>query len=123
MAECLKKLGVYERTSFHIGDEPTLDVLDLYGEISGIFKEILGDINIIDALSDYEFYEKGYLNMPVVVIDHMKPYIGKNEVFGYNCCAQHTNVSNRFMAMPSYRKRIIGSAVIFTEYSYKCIGE
>lgn len=118
LAECLKRLGVYEKTSFHIGDEPTLNELDLYGEISGIFKEILGDINIIDALSDYEFYEKGYLNVPVVAIDHMKPYIGKKGIFGYNCCAQHTAVSNRFMAMPSYRNRIIGVQI----YKYNLTG-
>lgn len=118
LADCLKNMGVYEKSCFHIGDEPTLEELDFYGEISKFVKEVLGDVDIMDALSDYEFYEKGYLNMPVVAIDHMKPYEGIPGVFGYNCCAQHTAVSNRFMAMPSYRNRIIGVQI----YKYNLIG-
>ena len=72
----------------------------------------------MDALSDYEFYETDCLQYPVVAIDHLEPYFGKKNVIGYNCCAQHTAVSNRFMAMPSYRNRIIGVQM----YLYQLIG-
>ena len=109
---------VLERAYFHIADEPTLKDLDFYKHESDVLKKYLGDVRIMDALSDYEFYETDCLQYPVVAIDHLEPYFGKKNVIGYNCCAQHTAVSNRFMAMPSYRNRIIGVQM----YLYQLIG-
>jgi hypothetical protein len=47
---------------------------------------------------------------PICTIDHIEPFIsrGVKGLWAYYCCAQYKEVSNRFIAMPSYRNRIIG---------------
>lgn len=95
---------------FHISDEPSKDDLEHYRTISSFMKKHLGDNLIMDALSDYNFYGKVSLDIPVVAIDHVDSFI-ENEVaplWVYYCNAQKINVSNRFFDMPSYRNRILG---------------
>jgi len=64
----------------------------------------------MDALSHYEFYEKGLLDVPVTCTTKIGPFLEHHieNQWAYYCCSQHENVSNRFLAMPSYRNRIIG---------------
>jgi hypothetical protein len=75
-----------------------------------IVAPLLEGYPIIDALSDYEFYSSGAVTRPVPATDHIEPFI-ENKVpnlWAYYCCVQCTDVSNRFISMPSYRNRIIG---------------
>lgn len=110
VAEHLKSLGVLEDTYFHISDEPNKDNIDTYAERTNFIKSVAGDINILDALSSVEFYKGGYVKMPVPASNHIEPFLEENvpELWVYYCCGQGYKVSNRFIAMSSYRNRIMG---------------
>ena len=74
----------------------------------------------MDALSSYEFYTQGVVKTPIPCNDHIKPFIeGKVPgLWTYYCSGQWNNVSNRFLAMPSYRNRSIGMQM----YKYDIVG-
>ncbi|MHA6480772.1 DUF4091 domain-containing protein [Paenibacillus sp. strain BS8-2] len=96
---------------FHISDEPGPADLEIYQVASDLIQKHLSEFPIIDALSDYSFYEKGLVKKPIPSNDHIEPFI-HNEVpdlWTYYCSGQYKQgVSNRFLNMPSYRNRIIG---------------
>lgn len=101
---------------FHISDEPNVEDLASYERARQTLTKWLADYPMIDALSDYAFYEKGLVKQPVVANDHMSPFV-ENKVsplWTYYCCAQYKKVSNRFVNMPSARCRILG----FQLYKY-----
>lgn len=110
LIEKLNELGVADKCVFHISDEPGADHLESYLTAKNLVKEHLEGQVIMDALSDFEFWKKGIVERPVVSIDHMEPYLeaGVEGLWTYYCCCQGDKVSNRFVAMPTWRNRIIG---------------
>lgn len=110
LLEKLDELGVKDNCRFHISDEPGGDKLESYLAAKSAVADLLDGCIIMDALSDYSFYEKGVVEKPVVSIDHMQPYLdaGVENLWTYYCCCQDTGVSNRFLSMPTSRNRIIG---------------
>ena len=110
LVDKLKELGVADNTVFHISDEPGSDHLESYLAAKNVVREMLDGQVIMDALSDFSYWEKGIVERPVVSIDHMTPYIEANvpNLWTYYCCCQWDKVSNRFVAMPTWRNRIIG---------------
>lgn len=116
LLEELRKENILENCYFHISDEPSETHLLHYEYASNLLKPLLGDCRIMDALSHYEFYEKGLVDNPVCTIDYIEPFIEKkvNGLWAYYCCAQREKVSNRFIAMTRQRNRIIG----FQLYKY-----
>lgn len=95
---------------FHVSDEPTMKNIEQYKKAYELLKENLKEEIIIDALSDYEFYRLGIIKNPIPASNHLKDFI-ENDVpnlWTYYCCSQYREVSNRFMAMPSMRNRILG---------------
>ncbi len=111
LIKVLREKGIADNTYFHISDEPHLKDLESYKKAKDSARELLRDFKIIDALSDFEFYKKGVVENPIPGLDAVDTFIqnGVSDLWTYNCCAQcNQNLSNRFMAMPSYRNRIIG---------------
>lgn len=107
----LQKAGVAGNTYFHISDEPHGEKhREQYRKLKEMVGPYLKDFNIIDALSEYECYEQGIVERPVPASNHIEPFIENKvpDLWTYYCGSQQTEVSNRFMAMPSYRNRIIG---------------
>ena len=106
----LEELGVSDSTVFHISDEPGSWMLDSYNAAKNTVTECLKGQIIMDALSDFSFYEKGIVEHPVVSTDHVEPYLeaGVSDLWVYYCCCQVNGVSNRMVAMPTSRNRIIG---------------
>lgn len=102
--------NIADRCIFHVSDEPAKKFLKHYKKASEIVSRNFGDFPIIDALSDYEFYQNGLIKLPIPSNDHIKPFIGNvPELWTYYCCAQHSQyVSNRFFNMPSQRNRVLG---------------
>ncbi len=111
LKKVLVELDVFERSVFHLSDEPGGDKLENYLAVKKVVEDLLENCVIMDALSDFSFYQQGALNTPVVSIDHMEPYLeaGVQDLWTYYCCCQHTKVSNRLVAMPQARNRIIGA--------------
>ncbi|MBM7568905.1 DUF4091 domain-containing protein [Paenibacillus sacheonensis] len=106
----IKANGLERCSYFHISDEPSIDHLDSYASASGMVEELLQGFPVIDALSDYAFYEKGLVKNPIPASDHIEPFLahGVEPLWTYYCCGQYKQVANRFFSMPSARNRILG---------------
>ena len=107
----LEKNWNKEKVYFHISDEPNEKHIELYGKIYNFVKPLFGDFKQMDAMSDYELFEKGFIETPIVATTSINSFLGKGikNLWVYYCCGQgKSNLSNRFIAMPSYRNRIMG---------------
>ncbi|MGN1121170.1 MAG: glycoside hydrolase domain-containing protein [Eubacteriales bacterium] len=106
----LRSKGLLERTMFHLSDEPYREHLERYKKLREALAESLEGCTCGDALSNYEFYKTGAVQRPIVAIDHIEPFLSHHtpHLWGYHCCSQHQKVSNRFIAMPMNRTRMIG---------------
>lgn len=106
----LKEHGIKDNTVFHISDEPNVSQISNYLTARKIVEPLLEGCEIIDAVSDYEFYSNKICTRPIPDLDHIEDFIKNNvpNLFTYYCCIQYDKLSNRFLSMPSYRNRIIG---------------
>ena len=106
----LMKEGIFENCVFHVSDEPKEEHETQYRAVKEIMLKHLDGNYIIDALSAYSFYEKGIVSTPVVSTNHIHNFLdnGVKNLWAYYCTSQGIKVANRFMAMPSYRNRILG---------------
>ncbi len=112
MLDYLKsKNGADKRCYFHLSDEPSAKHFEQYTKISNMIKPLLKGYPIMDALSDYSFYESGATTCPIPCTNHMDEFL-KHDVpnlWTYYCCGPAKGGSNRFFSMPSARTRIIGT--------------
>lgn len=110
LIEYIDKKGIRERCIFHCSDEPSLTHYYSYRRAARLTEKLFGDFKIIDALSDFKFYQRGMVKIPIPANNHIEPFIGKvPELWTYYCCGQHRDyVSNRFFAMPGQRTRVLG---------------
>lgn len=110
LIEFLKKKSVFENCFFHVSDEPTKEHTEQYRAARELLVPYIPENQLMDALSDYVFYETGLVKKPVVCNDHIKAFMDHDikDLWTYYCCCQYDGVSNRFMAMPSARNRILG---------------
>ncbi|WP_256760509.1 DUF4091 domain-containing protein [Cohnella sp. WQ 127256] len=99
-----------KRCFFHVSDEPSLAHLETYRKSSELVRSLLGDLPVLDCISDYSFYEQGLIGHPVCANNHIEPFLDHDvsNLWTYYCCVQYKEVSNRFFTFPSYRNRIIG---------------
>jgi hypothetical protein len=110
----LASLGLSrDQIYFHLSDEPHGEGhLAQFTRIMSFLHPYIEGYHHIDALSSYDFYEKGLVECPVVATHAVEPFLA-NDVrprWVYYCCGQFAEgLSNRFMAMPSYRNRAIGA--------------
>lgn len=110
LKEKMSALGILKTAIFHISDEPNKDVSEKYKAAKSGISDLLTDVKVVDALSDFEFYKSGIIDNPIPSIDHAEPFIEADikDLWVYYCSAQYNKVSNRFLCMPSCRNRIIG---------------
>lgn len=106
----MKKSGNDTRCLFHISDEPNETQLESYKAAKDSISDLLEGYTVMDALSNYEFFKQGVVKTPIPSNNHISTFIENNtpDLWTYYCCGQSVNVSNRFIAMPSYRNRSIG---------------
>ena len=115
----IEELGIGENCLFHVSDEPGDDVIEQYEKCSDVIHRLFGEYKIIDALSSYEFYKRGIVKNPVVCVDHIDDFIGNcDDLWVYYCCGPSNGYfTNRFIAMPSQRTRVLGMQMY--KYSIK----
>lgn len=106
----LREWGIADRCYFHISDEPSVEHIESYAAAKASVAPFLEGFEIIDALSDLEFYERGIVTKPIPSNDHIHAFIDAKVpgLWTYYCLAQYKDVSNLFIAMPSARNRIFG---------------
>lgn len=107
----LKAQGVYDQCYFHLSDEPNLDNKERYKACRELIAPYLPEERMMDALSDYAFYEEGLVKLPVAADDHIQPFLehGVDPLWTYYCCGQIKKVSNKFIGQPSSTNRILGA--------------
>ena len=108
----MRELGVEDRQClYHISDEPSLEQLESYRAAKEQVADLLKNYVIMDALSNFEFYKTGALDNPIPSNNHIEPFIEAKvpNLWTYYCCGQGYKVSNRFLAMPTQRTRVIGT--------------
>lgn len=110
LLEKLKEWNYLDRCYFHISDEPSLSSLNSYYSCKKIVEPYLKGLPIIDAMSDFQFYKNGTIEIPICATDRIKPFLEAKapELWAYYCGGQGVGVSNRFFSMPSRRNRVIG---------------
>lgn len=110
LTEYIDKKGIREKCLLHVSDEPAASMKRAYGKAAKIVKENFPNFKIIDALSSFDLYKSGLIQLPIPANDHIDAFIGNvPELWTYYCCAQGSDyVSNRFFAMPSERNRVLG---------------
>ena len=120
LKEELKELGIEGRTYFHISDEPEKEHMENFRNAwEGVAKDLEG-FQVMDALSDYDFYKEGLVRQPVCAVNHIKPFLEERpeKLWGYYCTAQCVDVTNRFIVLPGCRTRILGVQL----YKYRLDG-
>ncbi len=105
-----KKRGLDNRLFFHISDEPKITQLEHYKKCKEMVAPYVKGYPIIDALSDFEFYSKGVLDTPVPNTRNVKTFFeaGVSNLMTYYCGGGKNGVSDRSIAMPTRRTRILG---------------
>lgn len=120
LKEELEKLEIGKSVYFHISDEPNMTQLESYKAARNVIAEDLKGYVTFDALSDFDFYKEGLVSQPVCAVDHIQPFIENRpeKLWGYYCTAQCQDVTNRFIATPGYRQRILAQQM----YKYQLNG-
>ncbi|MBR5289123.1 MAG: DUF4091 domain-containing protein [Clostridia bacterium] len=103
--------GIAGRIRWHISDEPHLPQLPSYRAAKAQVSDLLDGQYVTDALSSYEFYAQGVIAHPIVANDAIAPFLEHSvpNLWTYYCCAQHKDVSNAFIALPSARTRVLAA--------------
>ena len=106
----LQEEGVAENTCWHISDEPPEQCMAQYLAARRQVDDLLHGCAIMDALSDFSFYQQGVVQRPVVATNHAQPFVDADVpgLWVYYCCGQYRQVANMFIAMPSSRNRMLG---------------
>ncbi len=112
--------GISEHTYFHISDEPDLWAIEKYRKASEIIRPLIGTCKSFDAISNYKFYETGLVECPVTIVSVLPEFLEHKieNQWAYYCCGPQRKFTNSFMAMPSYRTRMLG----FLLYRYDVKG-
>jgi hypothetical protein len=106
-----KARGIDKRCFFHISDEPNTRQLEKYLACKERVAPYLEGYHIIDALSDFEFFELGVLKKPIPGITSVQPFLDHNipGLWVYYCGAGGKQVTtDRYLSMPMARTRILG---------------
>jgi len=106
----MRARGDDRRCIFHILDEPDLPNKDAYMNAKAAVADLLEGYTVVDALSDFEFYQEGLLTNPVPVTSRADPFLDAQvpDLWVYYACNQLVGYSNCYAAMPSWRTRSLG---------------
>ena len=102
--------GLDHKCFFHVSDEPNAKTMEQYTRCKDLIAPYLEGYPIIDALSDFSFYSSGILEKPVPSTRKAMPFVeaGIEGLWVYYCGGGNAGVSDRSIAMPSCRTRILG---------------
>lgn len=117
LVDFLEREQVLDRCYFHISDEPQPKHEAQYTGARKIMLQYISSDRLIDALQEYDLYEKGVITKPIVSNDHIHVFMekGVKHLWTYYCMGQRKAVANRFIAMPAYRNRILGTQLYKNE--------
>lgn len=99
-----------ENTRFHVSDEPSEKYADKYGSCSDLVHSLIGPYHTLDALSHVDFYDRGFVDIPVPATNAVEPFMDRDiaERWTYYCGNWVNRVPNRKLGMSSVRNRVLG---------------
>ncbi len=109
LTEFLRESGIADVTYFHVSDEPKMEDKSNYDRAKAVISPYIKGFKTMDALSDYEFYATGVVDLPIPETYRIEPFV-ENKVeplWTYYCCGGYKR-SNRFLGMSLTRTRAIG---------------
>lgn len=108
-----EKVGFGNNILFHISDEPKEHQAEAYAKALGVVKELIGDRVMGDALSDYHFYEKGLVGLPIVDACRAGDFDGRcdNFMLYYTGGRPYEGLSNRLVSSSPIKTRMIGTQI------------
>lgn len=113
----LKERGIYENMGFSCSDEPSEDDMGMYQRQMGILTAHVSKDKFVEALADTSFVHKGIVKEPNPITRELDRFVEENIQVNYTyyCCHPvNDGFSNRLIAMPGGRTRILGAQM----YSY-----
>ena len=115
-----KKMGINDRLVFHISDEPALEHVQGYTRALAVVKKHLDGYMMCDALSHYDYYERGLTETPVVSTLFADNFYGKCDSFMlyYTGGKPNEHLSNRLLTSSPQKTRILGVQL----YKYRAKG-
>ena len=110
LIDYFKAKGLEKQIIFHVSDEPHLHELDKYNLTADKIKKHVKDYTMVDAVSEVAVFKRGILDTPVVMVTRMHEFLeaGADKAWVYYCLHPTKVATNRFIAMPSARTRILG---------------
>ncbi|NLM76779.1 MAG: DUF4091 domain-containing protein [Ruminococcaceae bacterium] len=106
----LENKGVLGNFYFHVSDEPQLSHIEHYAAARQMLREGLGNHQVLEAISEYAFYEQGLVDIPIPVTSCVEQFVGKAaQLWTYYTGFQSFQLANRLIAMSSRRNRILGT--------------
>ena len=108
----LKEFNLEKNILFHISDEPNEECVSFYENAQKIVSEEIKDYMYGDAVSHFEYYEKGYTKKPIVIVDseEMDKFVNNCDDYWvyYTGNQLKCGCSNRIIQTPSARNRVLG---------------
>ena len=111
LASFVKRERISEKCVYHITDEPQAEAAERYAMVREIIKKYDRGAVILDASSDFAFYERGLIDRCVVDTDNVPKFFekGAKDFYAYYaCCQTNEYLSNRMVHMPLARVRVLG---------------
>lgn len=113
-------LGITDICYVHCSDEPGGRDIVRYRRCAAAVGEFFSAFVHMDALSDYKYYSKGLVDLPVPCESDIDKFRGRvDRLWTYYCCGPFENeYPNRFLFLPLVKMRVIGVLL----YKYGCEG-
>ncbi len=110
LAPHLETLGVKENAFIHLTDEPKPEHLERYEKLSKYVRSICHGIKMMDALSHYDYVERGLVDLPAVALDSedLEKFNDKDRMLYYCVWVDKDYITNRYFTMPLLRTMILG---------------
>lgn len=126
--EYAKGKKIISKTLIHISDEPMTRYGDGYEKAYTAIKDYLDGFMQGDALSEYSYYEKGYVKAPIAVTDEIENFYGKCDHLWcyYTSLQTQKGCSNSVLGYEHEKNRALGYQMYmynvegFLNWGYNC---
>lgn len=117
LRQFLRQEGLEEKTLFHISDEPNQANLPTYQAALEGVRDLLKGCMVGDALSEYEYYEKGIVQTPIVALFRIQDFLGRcDNLWAYYIGSGldlRERSSNRLIQISRQRNRMLGTQLYY----------
>lgn len=117
LTKFLTENGITEQSFIHLSDEPHISQIEHYQCCRNFVIPYIDKIQTMEALSDIEFKRRNACGLPIVSIAEVDKFLkeGYRDIFVYYCSGEiNRRLSNRMIAMPLSRTRIIGLQIFLS---------